>query len=229
MGTGMSKKPRKKLRPPLPPPPQFSIDTPPWFFPGSRSWDPAETLSSQFPLGHAPTETLKRELRRMEHIRDRQEAFFPGVKADRNFDRSREGRAATPKQVKGAVQRYIEWLKIELSLRREKRPLSGTSRNTVAVPEAPKGPDQAKRQLKPKRGRPSDPDVAKRRAIVSRFPKYPALKLCREFDDVKLPLPWTTGLWDPRCTWEAAYKSDRRGSIDKMISVDRKVLRKASH
>lgn len=124
MGTGTSKKPRKKLRPPLSAPPQFSIDISPGFFPGSRNWDPAETLSAQFPLGHVPTETLKREFRRMERIRDRQEAFFPGIKADHNFDRSRSGRAATPNQVKGAVKKYIEWLKIELSLRRGKRPSS---------------------------------------------------------------------------------------------------------
>ena len=84
-----------------------------------------ETLSAQFPLGHVPTETLKREFRRMERIRDRQEAFFPGIKKRPvDFSMVKKWAGKLLQTSEGRIKKYIEWLKIELSLRRGKRPSS---------------------------------------------------------------------------------------------------------
>ena len=171
---------------------------------------------------------LKRELRRMEHVREEQENLFPGVEADRTYDRSDAGRAATPAEAKGGVLEYIDWLKIELSTRRTRRSSSRAEARTAVstasanVPTSQE-PEQLDRPLKRKRGRAIDPDVAKRRAIIGKFPKYNAWKLCREFDDAQLPLPRTEA-WDRNNTWEHAYSSNGRGRIDKMISTDRRHL-----
>ncbi len=253
MGTGRSnKKSQKKLRrpprespfvTPLPPPPGSFVDNSQGFFPGvsgSSNWHRPEnpirstskTLLTKFPLSEISTPTLKRELSRMEQVREEQEILFPGVEADRTYDRSDAGRAATPAEAKGGVLEYIDWLKIELSTRRTRRSSSRAEARTAvstasgSVPTS-QDPEQLDRPLKRKRGRQIDPDVAKRRAIIRKFATYSAVKLCREFDDAQLPLPRTES-WDRDHTWEQAYSSNGRGRIDKMISTDKRHLCKPS-
>jgi hypothetical protein len=84
---------------------------------------------------------LKRELRRMEQVREEQEILFSGVEADRTYDRSGAGRAATPAEAKGGVLEYIDLLKIELSTRRTRRSSSRAKVDTAVSAAATEGTD----------------------------------------------------------------------------------------
>jgi hypothetical protein len=145
MGTGGSKsKSQKKLRrpsleshllTPLPPPPGSFIEDPfpgvsglPYMRPPTNSIrSTSEALLTKFPLSEVSTPMLKRELRRMEQVCEKQEALFPGVEADSQSDQSDTGRrAATPAEAKGGGLEYIDLLKTELSLRPTRRSSSRT-------------------------------------------------------------------------------------------------------
>lgn len=68
------------------------------------------------------------------------------------------------------------------------------------------------------------PDVAKRRAIVARHPNEPAVRLCADFDDAKIPVNdnWKAAGIE---SWVQAHRTDARyrNRIDKMISEDKKL------
>jgi hypothetical protein len=134
----------------------------------------------------------------------------------------------TPAEQLGIVVKIVESLRLELAGRGERAPSDDRRIEQPLAKEQAilKQPEPGTRREKPAKhasGRPKDPDVSKRRAIVQKYPKYTALQLCSEFDDANVPLPWP--LPDPQShqPWTWAYKDlGFRRKISKLISDDRK-------
>jgi hypothetical protein len=119
----------------------------------------------------------------------------------------------------GRLNYYIDLENIELIKR-------GVRIRKVEVVGKNLEPRKKSRPAKRGRGRPKDPDAAKRRAIVAKYPGCANAQLCKEFDEDGVPLPWCKDALRAGETWTTAYKKKEfRNRIDKMISIDKKIVR----